>query len=125
VSQIAPTTAAERSGSFLADERAVVVELTGEVDLSDRPRLARRLVRDLDGTRRIVVDASEVSFMDASILQLLTAVAHIAEQRGGTLVVVGDHPGLRRILQVTGFDLRVPVVATFDEALGLHRRGSR
>jgi anti-sigma B factor antagonist len=105
---------------------ALVVELVGEVDVSDRARLARRLMRNLDGDeRRIVVDASNVSFMDASILRLLAVVARLAEDRGGKLVLVADHRGLRRILQITGFDRHVAVVDSLDEALGATQAGWR
>ena len=105
---------------------ALVVELMGEIDVSDRARLARRLMRNLDGDeRRIVVDASNVSFMDASILRLLAVVARLVEDRGGKLVLVADHRGLRRILQITGFDNHVAVVDSLDEALGANLMGSQ
>lgn len=120
------TATIETPRTFARHENAVVVELAGEIDLNDRPRLARQLVHDLGGDeRRIVVDASNVSFMDASILRLLGTVAHGAERRGGTLVVVADHRGLRRILQVTGFDAHVTVAESLDEALGAHWAGPR
>jgi anti-anti-sigma factor len=120
------TATVETPCTIVTHEKAVVVELRGEVDLNDRARLARQLMRDLDGDeRRIVVDASNVSFMDASILRLLTVVAHLAEHRGGTLVLVADHRGLQRILHVTGFDRRVAVADSLDEALGANLPGSR
>jgi anti-anti-sigma factor len=109
------TEALERS----AVPGVVIVELTGELDVNDRQRVARGLVRALDGRgRRIVVDASSVSFMDTSILRLIRSVASGAERRRGSLVLVVERHGLRRILRVTGFDRDVAVANSLDEALG-------
>jgi anti-sigma B factor antagonist len=113
------TATIETPRTVVSHEEVVVVELEGEVDVSDRPRLARLLVRDLDGDDRgVVVDASNVTFMDASILRLLAAVARFTELRGGAFVLVATHRGLRRILQVTGFDRHVAVAWSLDDALG-------
>ena len=50
---------------------AVIVEVIGEIDMSTAPKLAGAVASVHETTRRVVVDLSEVSFLDSSALSAL------------------------------------------------------
>lgn len=98
-----------------------IVWLTGEVDL-----VAKNEVRDafeyaMRGMKvpHLIVDVSEVTFMDSTGLSAL-ATAHIeAEQRGGSIGVVGASDRLRRLFHLVRLD---DVITVWPEGVRLLRR---
>src|SRR5688572_21018109 len=71
----------------------VVLELTGELDLAVSSQL-RELVDQAtaEGPARVVLDVTEVAFMDSSVLrEFLRGQREVAEA-GGRLVVAGAQP---------------------------------
>jgi anti-anti-sigma factor len=81
----------------------VVLELTGELDLAVSSQL-RELVDQAtaEGPARVVLDVTEVAFMDSSVLrEFLRGQREVAEA-GGRLVVAGAQPTVRRLLELTG-----------------------
>jgi anti-sigma B factor antagonist len=96
---------------------AIVVALTGELDLYNAPAL-RDALREAAGRepRRLVVDLSEVSFADS------TALGAFVEARsalGGGRAFVLAAPGLevRRALEVSGLARHFTVRDTLESAL--------
>jgi anti-anti-sigma factor len=70
---------------------AVVVRLAGELDLSTSAELRRRLlqVASTGGASRIVLDLSDVHFIDAHSVGLIISARETAEAHGRTLYVDG------------------------------------
>jgi anti-anti-sigma factor len=90
-------------------EDAVVVAVRGEVTFANADVLARMLEQALTTARRVVVDISEVPFMDSSAISaLLRASVHAAEEgRFVAVVHAGDEPpgifrfkGVERLLRL-------------------------
>jgi anti-sigma B factor antagonist len=82
----------------------VGIELNGEIDVDVSEALRARV---LDAVRRaagepVVVDMSQVTFIDSSGLSALLAGLRLARNHGGTLSLVGVSPSVRRIFDVTG-----------------------
>ena len=50
----------------------------------------------------VVVDMSQVTFIDSSGLSALLAGLRLARNHGGTVTLAGVSPSLRRIFDVTG-----------------------
>ena len=101
------------------DEITHVVAPYGEIDALTAPRLGRRLL-DLveDGKRLLVVDLSEVTFMDSTgISVLLNALRHL-KTRSGNLVLVCPTQRILRPFQITGLVGRLGIFS-------LARRGAR
>lgn len=106
---------------MLAVERvngACVVRLAGELDLYNANTVREALLDACgDGQpERIVVDLSEVEFIDSTTLGvLIEARTKLANRRGFLLAA----PGLetRRALQISGLDRHFSVHDTVDEAL--------
>jgi anti-anti-sigma factor len=95
-----------------------VLDLAGELDLSVSGRF-RELVDGVlgDGTELVVVDLTEVGFMDSTMLrELLRANKEVAAS-GGRLVVAGPQSSVRRLLDLTGTTDVFAVAASRDEAL--------
>lgn len=83
----------------------------------------REALGELATHPRVVIDLSEVPFMDSAGLGALIGGIRRAREHGGDVVVACSRPTLTRLLHTTGFDRIVPVTETLDdavEALGSH-----
>ncbi|MEU7581018.1 STAS domain-containing protein [Streptomyces sp. NPDC041068] len=83
-------------------DRAVVVELHGEIDLVAYQQTVSLLDAVAAGPEPIViVDLSQVAFFDCSGISLLMRAHRRVRTRGGQLRVVCAHPLTLRILRIT------------------------
>ena len=94
------------------DDTTHVVSLRGEIDALTAPRLGSRLFGLADeGKRGVVVDLSEVTFMDSTgIGVLLNALRHFT-LRHGTLVLVCPTERVLRPFQITGL---TEIISVYD-----------
>ena len=111
---------AGRIGPVLGIERtedATVVRLAGELDLYNAPELRVTLVA-LAGERpaRLVLDLTEVEFVDSTALGVLIEARSRMENRHAFLLAA---PALetQRALQISGLDQHLTVHATLADAL--------
>jgi anti-sigma B factor antagonist len=81
-------------------EKATVVAVEGEVDMSTAPQFDHYLCALVD--RDVVVDLSGVAFLDSSGVSALVHVLHAFEARGRTMRVVGERDNVRTVFEVTG-----------------------
>lgn len=90
------------SGSVSVDGGLAMVSLIGEVDISTVAHL-RTLVDEAValGEPRVVVDLTEVRFMDAGALAVLAVAAERLRRSGGELAVRGATPAIYRLFEVT------------------------
>jgi anti-anti-sigma factor len=85
----------------------------GEADLVTTGRLERELVRALgDGSQKLVVDLSNLTFMDLFGMRALLRCRKSAQEKGMALVLIPGTRGPRRLLEICGvlehFELLVP-----------------
>jgi anti-anti-sigma factor len=81
---------------------ALLVEVAGEVDMTTAPELSQALEAAPEGTTWVVIDLSEVSFLDSSGLNALVQAQRILAERGYALrVVVPAEGAIRRVLEIT------------------------
>ena len=66
---------------------------------------------------RLVIDLSDVPFMDSAGLGALIGGIRRARENGGEVAVACSRPTLTRLLHTTGFDRIVPVTETLDDAV--------
>jgi anti-sigma B factor antagonist len=112
---------------FLDDCRARVASLTrelalvsvsGELDLYTADRVRRGIDEaDAVGADTVVIDLSEISFIDSTALGVLVQESKRLEGRGHSLVLVTNDPRTRRVLEVTGLDRVLLTYATLHDAL--------
>ena len=96
---------------------AVLVRLAGELDLYNAHVVREALLEATDGKpERLVVDLSEVLFMDSTVLGVLIESRSKLANRHGFLLVA---PGVetRRALEISGLDKHFAVHDSLDEAL--------
>lgn len=97
---------------------AVVVSLAGELDLYNAEEVRRALLETLaDGPALLVVDLSEVTFIDSTALGVLIEARSRMNDRTGFRLAA---PGLevRRALEVSGLDRHFVVHDTVADAVG-------
>lgn len=73
------------------------------------------LVRD--GHTRLLIDLTDVSFIDSTGLGVLLHVVKRLRRRRGTLAVCCPDPTMRGLFELVGHNLLFPVEETFDKAL--------
>ncbi len=99
-------------------EGAVVLAATGRLNLSTAGHL-RRVVGDAvdEGRTRVVVDLSEVVFIDSSGLGALVGGLKSARQAGGDLRIAGAGEQVRTVLGLTNLDRVLRPHASVEDAL--------
>ncbi|MGA2211482.1 MAG: STAS domain-containing protein [Acidimicrobiales bacterium] len=96
-----------------------VVRVVGEVDIATAPALRERLEQVLASATRVVVDLSEVTFLDSTGLSVLVGAWKqlSGEDSEGDLRLVVVRPTIQKVLEITGLDQVFSVFATLAEAL--------
>jgi anti-anti-sigma factor len=84
----------------------------------------RDALSELATKPRVVIDLSEVPFMDSAGLGALIGGFRRTRENGGEVAVACSRPTLTRLLHTTGFDRIVPVTETVDEAIAAVAHGS-
>ena len=80
-----------------------IVEPPAELDIATAAEAQRRIV-DLTTEERVIVDLSQVHFMDCAGLGALLRARAVLEGEGGTMLVVNPTPEVRRVLHLTHTD---------------------
>lgn len=95
-----------------------LVAPSGEVDVVTAPKLGRRLLSLLEeGKRALVVDLSNITFIDsAGVAVLLNARRQICHRRG-ELVIVCPNERVRRSFQIMGLTQHLRIYRSRGEAL--------
>jgi stage II sporulation protein AA (anti-sigma F factor antagonist) len=107
---------------------AAIVTLRGEHDLNTRPEVAKALSA-ASAYDNIVIDLSECSFLDSSVISALLQTSNKLNERDGLLrlVIAGDgHAGVRRLFEVMGLERVLPIHSSRAVAIaGLATRPPR
>jgi anti-sigma B factor antagonist len=96
---------------------AWVVRLGGELDLYNAPQVRKALIEAAsDSASRVVVDLSEVEFLDSTALGILIEASRRLDNRSAFLLAA---PRLetRRALEISGLDQHFSVHDSVSEAL--------
>lgn len=102
------------------DNGVQAISVQGELDLSTAPGLERPLEDAVEnGEGPILVDLSECQFIDSTGIALIVRAKQRLEgaETGRALVVCSYNDQVRRVLDITGVDVSIPVHGTRDEAL--------
>ncbi len=98
---------------------AGVLSLRGEIDVYTAPLLRQALV-DLigEGATNVVVDMSQVDFLDSTGLGVLVEGLKRVKTRGGEFGLVVTQDKILKIFDITGLNKAFPIHPSLDEALG-------
>jgi anti-sigma B factor antagonist len=95
-----------------------LVSVWGELDLYTAERLQARIDEaGAVGADTVLVDLSEVSFVDSTALAVLVQETKRLEGRGHSLVLVTNDPRTLRVVEVTGLNRVLRTFATLQDAL--------
>jgi anti-sigma B factor antagonist len=92
------------------EDGAQVIRLNGELDLANAATVEAELERALGAGGRIVVDLTELSFIDSTGIALLINATGQDSAGGRLRFVPSNGLAVQRVLKATGLDQRLPFV---------------
>jgi anti-sigma B factor antagonist len=96
----------------------LLVELSGEVDLSRSPELRQQLLEmTRQQHRRLVIDLSDVPYMDSSGVATLVEALQAQRKHGGKMVLYGLQPKVQSIFEIARLDMVFTIVEDREAAL--------
>lgn len=96
----------------------VVVHVTGEVEALTAGRLGAAVTGSLADGRPVVLDLTDVRFLDSAGLSTLLRVTQESEDRGEPLrIAVDQNRPVVRPIQITGLEHRLALYESVDEAI--------
>ncbi len=94
-----------------------VLEVKGEVDLYTSPQLKDKVTEMIEhGQSRLIIDLTDVGFMDSSGLGVLVTALKRARERDGSLALVCPEGSVHKVLTITGLDRVFPIHGSVSEA---------
>jgi anti-anti-sigma factor len=82
----------------------VVVRVRGEVDTATAPQMGQAIDAQLSRRRRVVLDLSEVEFMDLHGLAVLLRASRRTRAEGGSFALERPAPCVIRLLELVRVD---------------------
>ncbi|MFD3734501.1 STAS domain-containing protein [Streptomyces sp. NPDC058632] len=107
-------------------EDVALFTVQGDLDADTATEFQHHLANQLHhGRRHFLLDLSAVPFMDSSGMNIVLRVYQEARELPGSVHIISPVPAVRRVLDLTGVSITVPVSQSADEALervdGAHR----
>lgn len=101
-------------------DSGVILRPIGDVDLARAPSL-RTQIRQVQDSRpsRLVVDLTQVSYMDSSGVATLVEAMQVARRTDSDLVLCGLQDRVRSIFEIARLDMVFNIVATETDALAI------
>jgi anti-sigma B factor antagonist len=109
------------------DDGVHVVAVRGELDLSTASDLEGPLeVAIATKDAALLIDLSDCEFIDSTGIALIVRAwqrldAAADGEGGGRVVICSDNDQVRRVLEITGLELSIPIHSGRDEALAALR----
>jgi anti-sigma B factor antagonist len=100
-------------------DEVVIARVRGELDIAGARGMGERIHAGVPASARaLVVDLSDLDFIDSSGVAMLFAVARqLGSRRQELRVVAGSGQPVARVLEIVEFDRAAPVHESLDEAL--------
>ncbi|MGH3714602.1 MAG: STAS domain-containing protein [Micromonosporaceae bacterium] len=98
-------------------DTASVIALSGDLDLATAPELRTALLEALEDRTTIVVDMTDLRFLDSTGLGVLVRVHKKAKAAGGVVAFAAVPRNVTKILEVTCLDRVFPVYDSVAAAL--------
>jgi anti-sigma B factor antagonist len=99
-------------------DKAVVIGVSGELDLASSPALERELDRGMGShAELVIVDLRALEFMDSTGLSVLVRAHHRATENGQRFGVVKGPQQVQRLLSLTGVADRLTLADSPEELL--------
>lgn len=100
------------------DTETAILTIGGELDIDTATSLHHHMANQfVHGRRHLVLDLSDLEFMDSSGLNVLIKAGREARNTGGDLHLAAPTPAVRRLFEITGLSVATPIHTSVDEAL--------
>ena len=102
---------------FRRKQGASVVAFTGEVDLESSPAAREILLKCLESTSKVIVDLSEVTYIDSSGVASLVEALQAAKKNGSQFSLAATSEPTRRVLELARLDKVFTLYDSVDDGL--------
>jgi anti-sigma B factor antagonist len=100
------------------NEDAYLISLSGAFDLHAAPGFERRVLEALGrGATELVIDLSEVSFIDSTTIGILMRTRKRLAPLGGRVLVVTSDRNILRLFEITALDRMFEIYSRRTDAL--------
>ena len=100
------------------ESNSTVIKVTGSVDALTAAELSRVLTNQVsEGHVNLVVDLTGVEFMSSAGLRTLLGAVKESRSNGGDLRITSTHPGIDKVLKMSGFHNIAKVFPSQAEAV--------
>ena len=106
------------------EDRIVAICLDGSFDRMNAPALGDQIHRALESGNDVVVDLSEATFIDCSVIHVLVRASKAASRLGqGMVLQVATAAIVERVLELTAIEQVVPRARDRKDAVRIVRGG--
>ena len=92
--------------------------VAGELDIATAPKLREQLLGAISAHGpQVVVDLTDVGFLDSTGLGVIVGVLKRARTLGGDLRLVCPNANIRRVFEITALDRTMPLADSVDDVL--------
>jgi anti-sigma B factor antagonist len=99
-------------------EHAYLIALAGDFDLHSGPEFERRVLEALGrGASELLIDLSEVSFIDSTTIGILMRTRKRLAPLGGRVLVVTSDRNILRLFEITALDRMFEIYSRRTDAL--------
>ncbi len=104
----------------VVDDRTTIVAVEGEIHVSTAPEFSAMLNATVEGGRTsLVLDLTDVMFIDSTGLSVLLNALRQVTHAGGQMAVVCSNPTVLRLFEITRLDTTFDIHAELEPALAL------
>lgn len=106
------------------DPSTTVITLEGELHVSTAPEFSASLNEAIAGGKTaVVLDMTDVAFIDSTGLSVLLSALRRVTRRDGRLALVCTNPTVLRLFEITRLDTTFDIQRDVDAAIARVRRG--
>lgn len=103
----------------LPREDVALIVVEGYLDIDTATEFQHHLANQLHhGRKHFLIDLAGVPFMDSSGMNIVLRIYQEVREISGSVHILSPTPAVRRVLDLTGVSITVPVSGSLDEALG-------
>lgn len=99
------------------EDNCSIITLTGEIDLQTSPKAREQILQALNNNLHVLVEMSEVEYIDSSGIASLVEGYQDAKSRNLSIGLVNISETTRQVLQLARLDQVFPIFDTVSDGL--------
>jgi anti-sigma B factor antagonist len=105
------------------DQKTVVLRVAGEIHATTAPEFSQRMNDTIAGGKTaVVLDLTEVDFIDSTGLSVLLNGLRRVTRARGAMVIACANPTVLRLFEITKLDTTFEILPSCDEAIARIRQ---